>query len=201
MSYVVFDDSTLDRMVLAVELVRNRLKRAAAALEAAKIPYAVVGGNAVAAWVTQVDPAAARNTQDVDILLGRDDLERAKTALAGAGFIYRHVRGIDMFLDGPGAKARDAVHVLFAGEKVRPDDLATAANLSETELTRTDLSGPFRVVSLEPLVRMKLTSYRDKDRTHLRDMIDVGLIDDTWPSRFAPELGARLQALLDTPGG
>jgi hypothetical protein len=48
---------------------------------------------------------------------------------------------------------------------------------------------------------MKLTSYRDKDRTHLRDMIDVGLIDASWPARFAPELGARLQAILDTPEG
>jgi len=37
----------------------------------------------------------------------------------------------------------------------------------------------FRVLSLEALVRMKLTSYRDKDRMHLRDMLDVGLIDHT----------------------
>lgn len=201
MSTVSFDDSTLDRMVLAVELVRNRLKRAAAALEAANIPYAVVGGNAVAAWVAQIDPAAVRNTQDVDLILGRHDLERAKAALAPAGFVYRHVKGIDKFLDGPGAKARDAVHILFAGEKVRQDDLAPAAAIVETEFTTTQATGTFRVVSLEPLVRMKLTSYRDKDRTHLRDMIDVGLIDATWPARFQAELGARLQALLDDPDG
>lgn len=48
---------------------------------------------------------------------------------------------------------------------------------------------------------MKLTSHRDKDRTHLRDMIDVGLVDVTRPTRFAPKLGARLQALLDNPDG
>jgi hypothetical protein len=201
MSTVSFDDSTLDRMVLAVELVRNRLKRVSAALEAANIPYAVVGGNAVAAWVAQVDPAAVRNTQDVDLILGRDDLERAKTALAPAGFVYRHVKGIDMFLDGPGAKARDAVHILFAGEKVRQDDLAPAAAISETESTTVESTGMLRVVSLEPLVRMKLTSYRRKDQVHLLDMIDVGLIDASWPARFHPELGARLQALLDDPDG
>ena len=109
----------LDRMVRAVEKVRERLQRAAAALEAAGIPYAVVGGNAVASWVARVDEAAVRNTQDVDILLNRSDLEAAKQALAAAGFVFRHVKGIDMFLDGPGAKARDAVHILFAGEKVR----------------------------------------------------------------------------------
>ena len=201
MSTVSFDDSTLDRMVLAVELVRNRLKRAAAALEASNVPYAVVGGNAVAAWVAQVDPAAVRNTQDVDLILARADLERAKLALAPAGFVFRHVKGIDMFLDGPGAKARDAVHILFAGEKVREEDLAPAAAIAETESTATDATGSFRVVSLEPLVRMKLTSYHRKDQVHLLDMIDVGLIDATWPTRFQPELGARLQALLDDPNG
>ncbi len=48
---------------------------------------------------------------------------------------------------------------------------------------------------------MKLTSFRDKDRTHLRDMIDVGLINATWPARFSKTLAARLQELLDNPEG
>ena len=68
-------------MVLAVERVRDRLKRVAAALEAAGIPYAVAGGNAVAAWVATVDASAVRNTQDVDILLRRSDLEAAAQAI------------------------------------------------------------------------------------------------------------------------
>src|SRR4051794_35317774 len=106
-------------MVMAVERVRQRLLRAAAALEAGGVPYAVAGGNAVAAWVATVDPSAVRNTQDVDILLRRSDLDAAKRAMAAAGFVYRHVSGIDMFLDGPDARARDAVHVVLAGEKVR----------------------------------------------------------------------------------
>jgi hypothetical protein len=48
---------------------------------------------------------------------------------------------------------------------------------------------------------MKLTAWRDKDRTHLRDMIGVGLLDATWPARLPPTLGARLQQLLDNPNG
>src|SRR5436309_15026915 len=112
-----------ERMVTAVEKVRERLRRASRALEQAGIPYAVVGGNAVAAWVGEVDEAAVRNTQDVDILLRRADLDRAKEALGAAGFVYRHAASIDMFLDGPEAKARDAVHVVFAAEKVRKDYL------------------------------------------------------------------------------
>ena len=201
MSQVSFDNSILDRMVLAVERVRDRLKRTAKILEAAGIPYAVVGGNAVAAWVAKIDVAAIRNTQDVDILLRRDDLEAAKVAMEAAGFIYRHVKSIDMFLDGPDAKARDAVHILFAGEKVRPDSLAPSAEISEREITQTEFTGEFSVVSLEALVRMKLTSYRRKDQVHLLDMIDIELIDTTWPAKYPGELGQRLQQLLDDPDG
>lgn len=112
---------SLERMVRAVEKVRNRLHRAAGALEQAKVPYAVVGGNAVAAWVARVDESAVRNTQDVAIVLRRADLEAATQALGQAGFVHRHVKGVDMFLDGPEARARDAVHIVFAGEKVRPE--------------------------------------------------------------------------------
>ena len=196
MSQIRYGDVSWERMIRAVEKVRQRVLRAASALERAGIPYAVAGGNAVAAWVSRVDEAAVRNTQDVDIVLRRDDLEAAKGALAEAGFVYRHSFGIDMFLDGPDAKARDAVHIVFAGEKVRPHYAAPAPDVSESETTES-----FRIVALESLVRMKLTSFRDKDRTHLRDFLEVGLIDANWIERFSPELAARLQHLVDTPDG
>jgi hypothetical protein len=196
MSQTEYGPISWERMINAVEKVRARLDRAVAALDAARIPYAVIGGNAVAAWVSRVDESAVRNTRDVDILLQRNDLEAAKVALAAAGFVYRHVKSIDMFLDGPGSKAGDAVHILFAGESVTTDSLATSPLINEV-----DANGPFIVADLPALVRMKLTSYRRKDQVHLLDMIDVGLIDATWPARFQPELGARLQALLDDPDG
>lgn len=183
-------------MVTAVELVRDRLRRASAALEAANVPYAIVGGNAVAAWVATVDPAAVRNTQDVDILLRREDLDAAERALATAGFVRRHVAGIDMFLDGAGAKPRDALHVVIAGERIRPEYATAAPDVSESVKPEH-----FRLLTLESLVRMKLTSFRDKDRTHLRDFIEVGLIDSTWIGQLPAQLGERLQSLLDTPEG
>jgi hypothetical protein len=188
--------SLLDRMVFAVEQVRQRLRRAVSALEAAAIPYAVAGGNAVAAWVATVDPGAVRNTADVDILLRREDLDRAKLALESVGFIYRHTSGIDMFLDGPNGRAREAIHIVPANEKIRPEYHDPAPDVS-------DAAKPagINVVKLESLVKMKLTSFRDKDRTHLRDMLDVGLIDSSWVSRFPPDLGARLQQLIDSPEG
>ena len=99
-----------------------------------------------------------------------------------------------MFLDGPSAKARDSVHLVFAGEKVQPDYLLPAADISEAESFDA-----FRVVSLEALVRMKLTSYRTKDRTHLLDMLDVGLIDASWVQQLPGEVADRLQRLIDDP--
>jgi hypothetical protein len=183
-------------MIRAVEKVRERLMRATAALEAAGIPYAVAGGNAVAAWVSRVDEAAVRNTQDVDILIRREDLDRVKIALAAAGFVYRHAKSVDMFLDGPDAKARDAVHIVFAGEKVRADYLAEAPTVDESHADPA-----FRVLSLEAVVRMKLTSFRDKDRTHIRDLIDVGLVGDSWLDRLPSELALRLKEILDNPEG
>ena len=196
MSRTEYGDVSWERMIRAVEKVRQRVLRAASALEKADIPYAVVGGNAVAAWVSRVDEAAVRNTQDVDILLRRTDLEAAKIAMAEAGFIYRHAAGIDMFLDGPDAKARDAVHIVFAGEKVRREYTDPAPDVCESEATES-----FRVLTLESLVRMKLTSFRDKDKMHLRDLLEVGLIDAGWVDQLPPELGPRLQELLDTPDG
>lgn len=189
-------------MIRAVEKVRQRLSRATRALEAAAIPYAVVGGNAVAAWVSRVDEAAVRNTRDVDLLLRRSDLEAARTALEAAGFIYRRIARLglpgtlDVFLDGPNASAREAVHVVFAGEDVHPDSPAPSPDVAESET-----GGPFRLVTLEALVRMKLTAFRDKDRTHLRDLIEVGLVDSSWLNALEPELRLRLKSIFDTPEG
>lgn len=181
-----------------MEKVRERLLRATGALEQAGIPYAVVGGNAVAAWVSRVDESAVRNTADVDLLVNRSDLPAVTLALEQAGFRYRHGAGIHMFLDGPNAKARDGVHVLFAGEKVRQEYVSASPNVTEAVPAP---QANFKHLDLEPLMRMKLNSFRDKDRTHLRDFIDVGLVDHTWPARFDPILGARLQELLDDPEG
>ena len=196
MPFHLTGDALWQRMERAVEKVQERLERTAAILEQAGILYAIIGGNAVRAWVAQADEAAVRTTRDVDILLRRADFPRAVEAMERAGFIYRHVKSIDMFLDGPGSKARDAVHVLFANEKVRPEDPVPTPDVAEA----VDIQ-KHRILQLEALVRMKLTSFRDKDRMHLRDMLDVELIDESWIARLPIELAPRLQTILDDPNG
>jgi hypothetical protein len=190
--------ATIEQVVEAVERVRERLLRSTAALEAAGIPYAVIGGNAVAAWITQVDEDAVRFTQDVDLMIRRDDLSATTAALAAAGFNYHEVLGIHVFLDGAKGNVRSGVHVLFAGEKVRGDYTQPAPDLTETAM---EGQGRYRIVSLEALVRMKLTSFRLKDRVHLQDLIGVGLIDRSWLAQLPPELASRLQEVLNNPEG
>lgn len=185
-----------DRMERAVEKIQQRVEKTATTLEQAGIPYAIIGGNAVRAWVAQVDEAAVRTTRDVDILLRRADWPAAVAAMERAGFVARHVKGIDMFLDGADSKARDAVHVVFAGEKVKPDDPVPAPDVSEAEEVQHH-----RILRLDALVRMKLAAFRDKDRMHLRDMIDVELVDESWCGSLPPELATRLKELIDNPNG
>ena len=189
-------DFSWQRMIEAVQAVRDRALRATAALEKSGIPYAVAGGNAVAAWVSRVDRAAVRNTQDVDILVRRADLDRVTATLEAAGFVRAAVMDVVCFLDGPQGSPRDAVHLLFANEKVRDTHPLPTADV--TERVEAD---DYAIVDLDALVRMKLNSFRDKDRTHLRDLISLGLVDVSWLPRLVPEHATRLQQLLDDPDG
>ncbi len=190
---VALKEFSWERMVAAVEDVRQRACRATSALRQAGIPHVVVGGNAVAAWVARVDREAVRNTKDVDLLVRRRDFARVIAELQSIGFIHQNVAGVDLFLDGPQGSVRSAIHVLFAGEKVRPDYLLPTPEISESE------AGPdFPVATLEALVRMKLTSFRLKDQVHLIDLLEVELIDESWCGRFPAQLSARLKQLIET---
>src|SRR4051795_5475156 len=104
----------LDRMERAVAKVRERLLRATAALNQLGVPYAVVGGNAVASWVATVDEGAVRNPRDIDLLVRRSDLPAITAALEQVGFVHGELLDIVMFRDGPEGKPSEAIHLLFA---------------------------------------------------------------------------------------
>jgi Uncharacterised nucleotidyltransferase len=186
----------LDRMERAVAKVRERLLRATAVLNKAGVPYAVVGGHAVASWAATVDEGAVRNTRDIDLLIRREDLPTLTAALEQAGFVRAEVLDGTMFLDGPAAKPSESIHLLFAGEKVRAED-----PLASPDLAAIDDPAGFRVITLEALVHMKLLANRRKDQVHVEDLIGVGLIDRSWLARLPPLLAERLEKILDTPDG
>jgi hypothetical protein len=160
----------------------------------------VIGGNAVAAWVSRVDETAVRNTRDVDILLRRADLPQAIAAMEQAGYLHRRVTSLgsggtmEVFLDAADGKVRDAVHVVFAGEPIRPD-----APVGSEDVADSEDAGDFQLISLPALVRMKLAAWRDKDRMHLRDLQAVGLLDKDAISGLSPVLQERLDFILDNP--
>lgn len=162
-----------------------------AALDAAKVPYAVVEGNAVASWVARVDPSATRATKDVDLLVRRADLPAITATLTAIGLTREDLRSLVLFVDPEEPSRKAGVHLVWAGEKVRPSYESPAPDVSEAE---RDPEG-FAVLSLPALVRMKLTSFRDIDRVHIADMRAVGLITPAVRAGLPETLRQRLDSI------
>jgi hypothetical protein len=139
-----------ERYLIALDDVTNRLERIGRCLDEAGVAYALVGGQAVALWVATKDPAAVRTTKDVNILLRRDDLPKARAAAATVALDYFEVAGVGMFLERSDPNPRKAVQLLWSGEKVRPDCSLPSPTVDEREL----LEAGKPVVALSGLVRM-----------------------------------------------
>jgi hypothetical protein len=149
--------------------------RVEAAFAAAGLEYRVIGGLAVYLYVEEAEPDAGRLTRDIDIAVRREDLDRIARAVEPFGMRHRHIAGVDMLVQADEPSARRAVHLIFTGEL-----------------------GPCRTlhgVRLAPpadLVRMKLTSFRSKDETHLKDLDEAGLITREIEAGLSETLRARL---------
>lgn len=126
----------------------------------------------------------------------RSDFDRVKSAIEAAEFKHKCLMDVDCFLEFPDGGPRDAVPLVYAGERVRANHPDVAADVVESED-----ADEFRILNLHALVRMKLNAFRDKDRVHLRDLIDVGLIDESWCLRLIDEHAQRLRQLLEAPDG
>src|SRR5256885_6745932 len=109
-----------EKYLMAMDKVTECLRRITGAFEKHGVPYALVGGQAVALWVATKDPAAVRTTKDVDILLRRDDLPRARAAATALALDYFEFVGVGMFLERSDPNPRKGVHLLWSGEHVRP---------------------------------------------------------------------------------
>lgn len=181
----------------AVEKVREKLVKTCRALEGAGVPYAVIGGNAVAVWVGSRDEGAIRNTKDVDILLNRADLDRAAQAMSAAGFDMTEIDGITMFLDRDDPMPSRGVHVVFAGEKIKPHDRFPAPAVVKGIRSRDGVDA----IELRELLILKLIAFRRIDQVHLADMIKVGLINDAVADKIPDELRPRLEEIRANPDG
>lgn len=175
-------DKHLEQLTAVAERVCRVLREAG-------IEYRVVGGLAVLFHVQSRDPLAARLTKDVDLAVNRADLPRIAEAVRILGLEHRHVAGVDMLVDSVAPKARSGVHLLFAGEKVRPTDLEPVPTLSDPGVDDQGIL----VTSVASIVRMKLISFRQRDKTHLIDMDSVGLITPEIEASLPEPLHERLR--------
>lgn len=166
-----------------LEQLFHRVQQLHRTLSAQGIPYRIVGGLAVFIHVSERDPLRARLTSDVDAAIRRQDLPAVIAAAAELGWLYKHVAAVDMLVDADRPKARSAVHLIFLNEKVRPDYVEAVPDSPPAVTTEGILLAP-----VADLVRMKLTSYRLKDRVHIQDLDAVGLI--------TPEIETALPELL-----
>jgi hypothetical protein len=165
-----------------VEQLFGRIRQLHSLLTAAGVPYRIVGGLAVFIHVSQRDPLRARLTADVDAGIDRQHLPVVIEAAQKAGWVYRHAGAVDTLADAENPKARSAVHLVFLNEKVRPD-YPEAVPASPPSYTEEGIL----LAPVSDLVRMKLTSYRLKDRVHIQDLDAVGLITPEI-ERALPEL-------------
>jgi hypothetical protein len=168
--------------------------RFARALSQAGIEYRVVGGFAAYMRVNEAEPLAARLTRDIDVAIDRADLDAIIEATRPFGFRYRHAAGVDMLVDAEAPKAHSAIHLLFIREKVRKEYAETVPAFSPAVKYENGIS----IISVADLVKMKLTSFRLKDRVHIQDLDSVGLITPDIEALLSPPLKARLQEVRAT---
>lgn len=176
---------------MAKDRVEQRLRTVTTALDQAGIRYAVVGGNAVAAWVARADPAATRATKDVDLLVERQDEQRIAVVMANLGFERVNLRRRILFQDPAEPSKRSGVRLVWAETLIRPSYSTASPSVRETV---REPAG-FALLDLPALVRMKLTSFRDVDRVHLADLLEVGLITGGVRQSLPPDLRDRLDEL------
>jgi hypothetical protein len=176
-----------------MDCVFDRAERFCAALDGAKVPYAVCGGMSVMAWVSSRNPDFVRTTKDVDVCLRRADLPRAADAVRPIGFELVEVNGVPMFLDGPDGTPKTAVHVVVAGETVSRYERQPVPDFGTPV---RDEHSTWNRIGLGELVVMKLLAMRPHDVAHLCDLLRVGLIDATWRQRVPDTLADRFDQVL-----
>ena len=170
-----------------VEQLFDLAGRVEEAFSSAGLEYRVVGGLATYLYVEESEPDAGRLTKDIDIAVRREDLQKIIKAVAPFGLQYRHVAGLDMLAQAGEPSARRAVHLIFTGEKVRPDYPEVTPELGPCRRIRG-----IRLVPLADLVRMKLTRFRAKDEAHLKDLEEAGLITAEMEAGLSSVLRERL---------
>lgn len=148
-----------------MHMLVNDLEGIVTALRDAGVDFEVVGGVAVNAHIFSLHRSRSFVTRDIDVLIHRNDLERAARA----------AEPLDL---------AEAVHLLFVGEKSKSTQPFPHPELHPEQKLLFDITIP--VAPLRDLLHMKLNSLRPKDITHLESLDDVGLITAALERQLPP---------------
>jgi hypothetical protein len=137
--------------------LRNLTKR----LEEENIPYALVGGMALAAH------GFVRMTQDVDLLMTREGLETFKEKFEGRGYVLAFSGAQKTFRD---TETQVRIEILITGD-YPGDGKPKPVAFPDPALVFTERGG-MRVIPIETLIELKLASGMSASH-RLRDLADV----------------------------
>lgn len=158
--------------------VYETLHRLARRLPENDIEYAVIGGMALALH------GLVRPTQDVDLLLSREGLERFHEHLIGQGYVTLFSGARKHFRD---TVTGVIVEVVTSGDpgdgREKPVAFPDPASVSVS-------LGEISVVGLETLIELKLASGLSAEHRRLRDLGDVQLLIETL--ELPEDLGRQL---------
>jgi hypothetical protein len=143
--------------------LRGTLRRLTQRLDAEEIPYALVGGLALA------EHGYPRLTEDIDLLLTPSGLERFRQRLVGRGYRPAFNRATKTFRDtATGVR----IEIVTAGEYPGDGLPKPVAFPDPTTPGVTEEIEGIRVVTLERLIELKLASGMSAPH-RLRDLADV----------------------------
>jgi hypothetical protein len=168
--------------------VHGAARAIAQALEGEGIPYAIAGALALGAH------GRARLTDDVDVLIRREDLARFKERWLGRGYLEVT----------PGLKAvRDTsrgikVDFLISGDF--PGDGKPKPVAFPDPTSQTSTAGGFRIVDLGTLVELKLASgmtapHRARDIADVIDLIRARSLPRSYAEALDPYVRAKFDEL------
>jgi hypothetical protein len=155
--------------------VHHTMERLVAKLQTAGIPYAIMGGMAVNAH------GAQRTTNDLDVLVTPEGLQRFRSEFVGKG--YEPVLGRSRrFTD---AENSVGVDLLVTGHHPGRGDRPPPFAFPDPTEASVELDGK-RVVSLPQLIQLKLAAGRYYDFGDVVFLIRVHNLDESFLDRIHP---------------
>ena len=172
-----------------ISMLADELGAIVGVLNEAGVAYELIGGVAVNAHILERHRSRSFVTRDIDLMIGREDLERVVEAGRRAGYEGRKIMGGYMLIR-EGQDPAEAVHLLFSGERSKSTHGLPHPPVQPELRNVFGLAVP--VAPVADLVRMKLNSFRPKDLVHLEILEETGLITAAVEAGLPAELRVRL---------